>query len=44
MKKPQGLAQVMKNDKKADAKMTPKQIKADISADKKNLLRKQGKK
>ena len=38
------LASVMKMDKKLDAKMTPKQIKADISADKKNLARKTGKK
>jgi hypothetical protein len=39
MKKPQSLASVMKVDKKADAKMGPKQIKADIAADKKNLAK-----
>jgi hypothetical protein len=44
MKKQPSLASVMKMDKKADAKMTPAQIKADIAADKKNLARKTGKK
>ena len=38
------LASVMKMDKKADAKMTPAQIRKDITADKKNLARKTGKK
>lgn len=40
MKKVKSLAAVMKADKKADAKMTPKQIRADIAADKKNLAAK----
>jgi hypothetical protein len=40
MKKPQTLASAMKMDKKADAKMTPAQIKADIAADKKHLAKK----
>ena len=44
MKKTQSLASVMKMDKKADAKMSPKQIKADIAADKKNLANKTKKK
>jgi predicted GIY-YIG superfamily endonuclease len=43
-KKSQSLATVMKMDKKADAKMGPKQIKADIAADKKNLASKTKKK
>ena len=38
------LANVMKADKAADAKMGPKQIKADIAADKKNLASKTKKK
>ena len=44
MKKTQTLASAMKLDKKADAKMTPAQIKADIAADKKNLASKLKKK
>jgi hypothetical protein len=44
MKKQVSLASVMKADKKADAKMSPKQIKADIAEDKKNLAKKTGKK
>ena len=44
MKKQQTLANVMKIDKKADAKMGPKQIKADIAADKKMLASKLKKK
>jgi len=40
MKKTQSLASVMKLDKRLDAKMTPKQIKADIAADKKNIASK----
>ena len=43
-KKGQSLATVMKSDKKADAKMGPKQIRADIAADKKNLASKVKKK
>lgn len=42
--KKQSLASVMKMDKKADTKMTPAQIKADIAADKRNLAKKTGKK
>ena len=44
VKKSQTLASAMKMDKKADAKMTPAQIKADIKADKKNLASKLKKK
>jgi hypothetical protein len=44
VKKTQSLASVMKMDKKLDAKMTPKQIRADIAADKKNLTSKLKKK
>ena len=40
MKKSLSLASAMKMDKKADAKMTVPQIKADIAADKKNLAKK----
>jgi hypothetical protein len=40
VKKVKSLASVMKMDKKADAKMSPAQIKADIAADKKNLTAK----
>jgi len=38
--KARSLASVMKMDKKADAKMSPKQIRADIATDKKNLTSK----
>ncbi len=42
--KPKPIAKAMKQDKSADAKMTPAMIKKDIAADKKNLAKKTAKK